>query len=110
MQVQVDLKEMRSRLRERKEVLVEQLDIENEKVMPTGAGRDKADLAYDYAYRVRREARLNRLENQIAEVNKALKRIKDGSYGICTNCGKAINPERLEALPYAELCINCQSM
>jgi DnaK suppressor protein len=48
------------------------------------------------------------LEDQLAEVNKALERIEEGTYGICTNCGKNILPERLEALPYAELCIDCQ--
>jgi len=111
MQAQVDTKEMRNRLCERKLVLTEQLDLESKKVLPVGnAGRDKADLAYDYAYRGRQETRLNRLENQITEVNEALKRIKDESYGICTNCGEAINPERLEALPYAEFCINCQRL
>jgi len=111
MQAQVDTKEMRNRLRERKMVLMEQLDIENKKVLPAGnTGRDKADLAYDYAYRGRQEAKVNRLESQITEVDKALKRIKDGSYGICTNCGEAINPERLEALPFAEFCINCQRL
>lgn len=111
MQAQVDVKEMQNRLRERKVVLTKQLDFENKKVLPaSSAGQDKADLAYDYVYRDRQEARLNRLENQITEVNKALKRIKEGSYGVCTNCGKSINPERLEALPYAEHCINCQRL
>ena len=35
------------------------------------------------------------------------KRIEDGTYGICTNCGRPISEERLEALPWAELCIDC---
>ena len=68
----------------------------------------RADLAHDYGYRDRRLSLLEQLEDQLADVNKALNRLKKGTYGICTNCGEAIMPERLEALPYAELCINCQ--
>ena len=109
MQAQIDLKDMEYRLRERKKVLMEQIDIKSKKVLPaSNAGQDNADLAYDYEYRARQETILNRLESQITEVNKALQRIKGGGYGICTNCGKAINPKRLEALPHAEYCINCQ--
>lgn len=45
-------------------------------------------------------------ERVLAEIDAALKRIEDGTYGSCTNCGKAIEPERLEYLPYATLCID----
>ena len=111
MQAQVDLQEIQNRLRERKTILTEQLELENKKELPaSNAGRDKADLAYDYAFRGRQQVKLDRLENQIKEVDDALKRIKEGTYGICANCGKAINPERLEALPYAEYCISCQRL
>ena len=43
----------------------------------------------------------------LGEIDDALQRIEDGTYGICTNCGKSIPPERLEALPWAQLCIDC---
>jgi RNA polymerase-binding protein DksA len=43
----------------------------------------------------------------LEEMDAALQRIEDGTYGICTNCGKPIPPERLEALPWAQLCIDC---
>lgn len=46
-------------------------------------------------------------QSSIREVRSALARIKDGTYGICTGCGKAINPERLEALPETSLCVSC---
>jgi len=69
-----------------------------------------ADNASDYAYRARQESRLNQMDEQLTEVNRALKRIEDGTYGICTQCGKVITTERLEALPYAELCIDCQRL
>ena len=45
-------------------------------------------------------------EHVLAEIDAALQRIEDGTYGICTNCGKPIADERLEALPWATLCID----
>jgi RNA polymerase-binding protein DksA len=42
----------------------------------------------------------------LAEIDAALKRIENGTYGICTNCGKPIAEERLEAYPWASLCID----
>lgn len=44
----------------------------------------------------------------IAEIDAALGRIQDGTYGICTACGKPIGKERLEARPWATLCIDDQ--
>ena len=42
----------------------------------------------------------------LAAIDAALKRIDDGTYGRCERCGNAIEPERLEALPWATLCID----
>jgi DnaK suppressor protein len=47
-------------------------------------------------------------EHVLAEIDAALKRIDEGTYGICTNRGEQIPVERLEARPYATLCIDCQ--
>jgi RNA polymerase-binding protein DksA len=47
-------------------------------------------------------------ENVLGEIDAALKRIEDGTYGICTNRGEQIPLERLEARPWATLCIDCQ--
>jgi RNA polymerase-binding protein DksA len=44
-------------------------------------------------------------EAVLAAIEKALQKIENGTYGICERCGKPIDPARLEALPYAELCI-----
>ncbi|MDY0205577.1 MAG: TraR/DksA family transcriptional regulator [Pseudomonas sp.] len=41
------------------------------------------------------------------EVQQALERLDNGTYGECVKCGEMINPERLAALPAAPLCINC---
>jgi DnaK suppressor protein len=45
----------------------------------------------------------------LSKANRALERIDAGTYGICESCGKAIPIERLEALPYSTLCVECAS-
>ena len=47
-------------------------------------------------------------ESVLAAIERALERIEAGTYGTCQRCGKQISEERLEALPYAELCIDCK--
>jgi DnaK suppressor protein len=44
----------------------------------------------------------------LAAIDDALARIEAGTYGICVNCGARIAPERLEAMPWATLCIDCK--
>ena len=50
----------------------------------------------------------DRTERQLQQVDAALARLDDGSYGRCRSCAKPIPEERLEALPWAALCIDCQ--
>jgi DnaK suppressor protein len=49
------------------------------------------------------------LRDSLRQVEAALARMDEGTYGICQRCGKPINEERLEAFPYVEYCIDCQS-
>lgn len=49
----------------------------------------------------------NEAAGELEEVNQALARLDAGGYGTCTSCGKPIGEARLEAVPYAALCINC---
>jgi DnaK suppressor protein len=44
----------------------------------------------------------------LADIDAALGRIENGTYGTCVNCGAQIPPERLEAMPWATLCIECK--
>ena len=45
----------------------------------------------------------------VVEIDRALQKIEDGNYGVCENCGETIPDARLEALPYAALCVNCKA-
>jgi DnaK suppressor protein len=49
-------------------------------------------------------------EDLLRKVDRALVRVREGSYGTCEECEKDINPERLEALPWATMCIKCQEL
>jgi RNA polymerase-binding protein DksA len=44
---------------------------------------------------------------ELAQINRALAQLDQGSYGICSNCGKPISERRLQALPYSDRCITC---
>src|SRR5579875_831969 len=45
----------------------------------------------------------------VAEIDRALRKIDEGTYGVCESCGQQIPEARLQALPYATLCVNCKS-
>ena len=51
---------------------------------------------------------LNRDTKMSRRVKGALRRMEDGTYGTCLNCEDAINVKRLQAVPWAELCLRCQ--
>ena len=49
----------------------------------------------------------DRARTQLDQVEAALARLDAGKYGVCTNCGKPIGAERLEAIPWTPFCIDC---
>jgi DnaK suppressor protein len=51
---------------------------------------------------------LNRKAQHLSQVSDALLRLDEGSYGLCLECGTAISERRLNALPWAALCLTCQ--
>jgi DnaK suppressor protein len=51
-----------------------------------------------------------RASQHLEAVDASLARLDDGSYATCVRCGRAIAPERLEALPWAAHCIECQTI
>jgi len=57
----------------------------------------------------RRLALKHQMNNSLVIVERALQKIDDGSYGICDNCKKPIDPARMEALPHSIFCWICSS-
>jgi DnaK suppressor protein len=51
---------------------------------------------------------LDREYNQLRNARSALRRIEEGSFGICQQCEEAIHPKRLAAVPWTSFCIRCQ--
>lgn len=68
-----------------------------------------ADSSQVTAERGEAEALATTLKEQLEEVETALRRIEEGTYGTCDTCGEPINPARLEAMPAAHQCVDCAS-
>jgi RNA polymerase-binding protein DksA len=67
-----------------------------------------ADSAQTTAERARLISLIEGLRQNLADVEHALAKMDEGTYGTCERCGDPIAPERLEALPWARLCIDCK--
>ena len=67
---------------------------------------DMASDAYDRDFSLNLATKEQRI---LYEIEDALRRLKDDTFGGCELCGKSINKTRLRALPYARHCIKCQS-
>lgn len=71
--------------------------------------QDPADSGTNLSEADRNEAVLSAAKRQRTEVADALRRVTDGSYGTCVDCGAAIPSGRLEARPEAARCVACQA-
>src|ERR1700749_3649079 len=67
---------------------------------------DQATLESERSFELRIKDRERKL---IGKVHEALKKVGDGSYGICESCGEPIGVKRLMARPVTSFCINCKS-
>ncbi len=74
-----------------------------------GMSSDQADDADALSQAERNRAITTHTQQLLNQVNEALARMDAGTYGRCTNCGRPIPLARLKALPYATLCIDCQT-
>jgi RNA polymerase-binding protein DksA len=101
----------RQRLSDELEAIEEHLpEVENISVDASGGyDEDLADVASDTFEREKGMAIENSVNELLQQVEEALGRLEDGSFGICEICEQPIHPDRLRALPYARLCINCKA-
>ena len=105
------LESIQQNLEQERVRLLDRLDIEPTELAANTGNSSPATsrTPSDLAGRDRNLA-INSVErNMLDQIEAAIARITTGSYGTCEQCGRPINPERLEALPYATLCIACQS-
>ena len=75
----------------------------------SGYSYHMADMASDNYEREFSLGRASDEQDLLYAIDEALKRIGDGTYGSCPQCGKQISKKRLDALPHTEMCIDCQT-
>ena len=73
-----------------------------------GAGNDQADVGSTTLERYHELTLANNARDMLNQIEFALTRIDDGTYGVCDNCGNAIGKGRLQAFPRATLCVSCK--
>ena len=73
-----------------------------------GAGHDQADVGATSFERDHELTVLAREREALAQIERALAHIQDGSYGVCDSCGNPVGKNRLMAVPHATLCMSCK--
>lgn len=99
---------------ERQELLGQVADLDAESDISRwrdgGFDDDPADSGSANLERDRAQSLSGYARRTLEAVEVALQRMDDGSYGTCENCGALIERARLEALPYATLCMDCKRL
>lgn len=106
-----DVKKFKEQLIQLREELLNlvQKTTENEKEYPSSEVGDSIDQAADSSAR-ELLFELNHGERQrLEDIESALKKIEEGRFGVCENCGCLITKKRLKAVPYAHFCIKCKA-
>ena len=106
------LDKMEAALTVLKNEIVDNLIASNEDFKEIMAGtepKDLADIASDDIDRKMIEAIGTQELKRLKGIEAAITRIKQGKYGHCIKCGKRIHQDRLMAIPYALMCIECKS-
>ena len=108
----VFLKKMKEYLLEQRKTLLASLADQGEdmrNLIKTVESGDEADVAADVIDRTLLTALGAQDANRLQQIDSALDRINQGTYGRCVKCGTETPQERLEVLPYALMCVNCAS-
>jgi len=106
---------LRSRLEQERKRLAEELEQlkanvrsadERREGSPFGKREEEATESFELEKRLALE---KRMKDQLADIERALHKFDEGTYGLCDSCGQPIDPDRLEALPQARLCLSCKT-
>ncbi len=103
---------MEQKLLREKEEIIHSLVSENEEFNELVGDidpKDFADVAADDIDKKTLEAINEQELRRLRLIDSALSRLHNGRYGLCMSCGSKISAERLEAIPYALMCIACKS-
>jgi DnaK suppressor protein len=109
-----DLEPIRRKLEEERQQLQRQFSELEQSSLAASQSELSGEMAFDEEYAdagtatFEREKDLslsNNIRDLIDQIDRALRRMEEGTYGLCVRCGNPIEKARLAALPYAELCI-----
>ena len=105
------LKTARDTLLEMKKQLLKEIqqDLKQGRESSKDEGMDTYDLASEERDREINYLLSDRDRTKLHSIDQALGRIEEGTYGICESCEGEITPERLKAMPFTRLCVQCQS-
>ena len=111
----IDFNILRSRLETEKKRIIEELEQLKANIRPAEERREgspfgkREEEAAESFELERRLALEKQMRDSLADVEHTLHKFEEGSYGLCDICGQHIDPERLEALPQANLCVSCKA-
>ena len=109
-----ELDELRGRLETERSELETQLRTIEEQQFANSQSDISGEVSFDeenadagtFTYERERDLSIeNNIRDLLGKIDRALTRLDDGTYGICSRCGKSIEKARLKALPYVDLCI-----
>ncbi len=97
----------REKLLQLKKEMLEKMQAINTDIKHEGMSADWEEQATERENDEVLESLGNASQQELAQINQALERIKDGEYFTCSQCGADIPASRLELLPYTSLCVEC---
>ena len=74
---------------------------------PVSFGKRVGDGTTEAVERINTTAAARSIAAAVTEVDRALEKLNEGTYGACDDCGRPIGSERLQAVPWAGLCVTC---
>jgi DnaK suppressor protein len=113
-EVTANFKQLRSHLESEQKRLLEELEQLEANARPAEVRREgspfskREEEATESLELEKRLALEKQVRDHLAEVEHALRKFEEGTYGLCDSCGQPIAPDRLEALPQASLCVSCK--
>ena len=109
-----ELDDLRERLQTERVELEEQLTTIETESFATSQSEMSGEVSFDeenadagtFTFERERDLSIeNNVRDLLAKIDRALARMDEGTYGICSRCGKPIEKARLKALPYVDLCL-----